>query len=111
MAKKLEMLRSYPYCKFNMWRDMTHTSGVVEKEGIFELRYKLTTPKKCGVDTCKGFKFKHLQGEHMRCSDYQEIKIQVGRSGCLSAGDEDCGIYISLEFVHLQIMLMLLLSV
>ena len=62
---------------------MTHivrsrdTSDITEKEGLFELRYKLTSPKTCSVDTCKGYKFQHLQGEHMRCSDYQEIKIQV----------------------------------
>ena len=41
------------------------------------MRYKLISPKKCSVETCRGYKFTHLQDENMRCSDYQEIKIQV----------------------------------
>ena len=56
---------------------LRYISGITETEGLLELRYKLTSPKKCSVESCKGYKFSHLQDENMRCTDYQEIKIQV----------------------------------
>ena len=53
-------------------------SGVVEKEAVVELRYKVTAPTKCATTNCRGSKFKQVQRDQpVECTDYQEIRIQV----------------------------------